>query len=90
VEFTVNAEGRIVVRKAARPVAGKAVGGPRDRFEAACGKAQVKWRTDDLMTASARRRFLQSPACFALPIRRLGRNRRALRQRRLPCLCLPV
>jgi hypothetical protein len=27
----------------------EALGAKRDRFEAACGKAQVKWRTDDLM-----------------------------------------
>lgn len=44
VEFGVNREGQVVVRKA---------GGHRvrrhDRFAAALGKAQVKWRTADLM-----------------------------------------
>jgi AbrB family looped-hinge helix DNA binding protein len=44
VDFDVNREGQIVVRKAGRR--------PRkagDRFDAARGKAQVKWRTDELM-----------------------------------------
>jgi len=44
VEFDVNREGQVVVRKAGARAAGK-----RDRFEAARGKAQVKWRTDELM-----------------------------------------
>lgn len=48
VEFAVNTTGEVVVHKAgdrkrARPVR------KRDRFEAARGKAQVKWRTDELM-----------------------------------------
>lgn len=44
VDFDVNREGQVVVRKAgARPT------GKRDRFESARGKAQVKWRTDELM-----------------------------------------
>ena len=44
VDFDVNREGQVVVGKAeARAVV------KRDRFEAARGKAQVKWRTDDLM-----------------------------------------
>ena len=44
VAFDVNREGKIVVHKAGgRPAA------RQDRFEAARGKAQVKWRTDDLM-----------------------------------------
>ncbi len=44
VDFDVNREGQVVVHKAgARPSR------RRDRFEAARGKAQVKWRTDDLM-----------------------------------------
>lgn len=44
VDFAVNPEGDIVIRKAgARPSR------KRDRFEAARGKADVKWRTDDLM-----------------------------------------
>lgn len=44
VDFNVNREGQVVVQKAAGRPAGK-----RDRFESARGKAQVKWRTDDLM-----------------------------------------
>ena len=46
VEFVVNAAGQIVLAKAggAKPGRGKA-----DRFEAARGKAQVKWRTKELM-----------------------------------------
>lgn len=45
VEFAVNASGEVVLRKAGRkPAAAK-----RDRFEAARGTAQVKWRTEELM-----------------------------------------
>jgi AbrB family looped-hinge helix DNA binding protein len=45
VDFDVNREGQVVVLKAgARPAA------KRDRFEAARGKAQVQWRTDELMS----------------------------------------
>lgn len=44
VEFTVNADGEVVVNKAGTRPASK-----RDRFRSARGKAQVKWRTDDLM-----------------------------------------
>lgn len=44
VDFAVNADGEVVIHK---------VGSRRnrkpDRFEAARGKADVKWRTDDLM-----------------------------------------
>ncbi|MBA4284055.1 MAG: AbrB family transcriptional regulator [Xanthomonadaceae bacterium] len=44
VDFGVNARGEVVVHKAgARPE------GSSDRFATARGKAQVKWRTDDLM-----------------------------------------
>ena len=44
VDFDVNREGQVVVHKTgARPT------GRRDRFETARGKAQVKWRTDELM-----------------------------------------
>lgn len=44
VEFGVNREGQVVVLKAG-------AGGARqkDRFASALGKAQVKWRTADLM-----------------------------------------
>ncbi|TAN06484.1 MAG: AbrB/MazE/SpoVT family DNA-binding domain-containing protein [Rhodanobacteraceae bacterium] len=44
VEFDVNREGQVVVLKAGARRARK-----QDRFAAALGKAQVKWRTDDLM-----------------------------------------
>ena len=44
VDFDVNRDGQVVVQKAAARATGK-----RDRFESARGKAQVKWRTDDLM-----------------------------------------
>ena len=44
VDFDVNREGQVVVQRVAlRP------GRRRDRFEAARGKATVKWRTDELM-----------------------------------------
>lgn len=44
VDFEVNREGEVVVRKAGTPPASE-----RDRFESARGKAQVKWHTDELM-----------------------------------------
>jgi antitoxin PrlF len=44
VDFAVNPEGDIVIRKAGATPSRK-----RDRFEAARGKADVKWRTDELM-----------------------------------------
>ena len=43
IDFEVNGEGQVVLQKAGRRTT------RRDRFEAARGKAQVKWRTDDLM-----------------------------------------
>jgi AbrB family looped-hinge helix DNA binding protein len=44
VDFAVNSEGDVVIHKVgARP------GRKPDRFEAARGKANIKWRTDDLM-----------------------------------------
>jgi AbrB family looped-hinge helix DNA binding protein len=50
VQFDVNSEGQIVVCKAGTRAAGRRVSGRvRDRFESARGKAQVKWRTDELM-----------------------------------------
>lgn len=48
VEFAVNREGEVVIHK----VSGKSRRKPDrkpDRFEAARGRADVKWRTDDLM-----------------------------------------
>ena len=44
VEFAVNGEGEVVIHKARVRAPRKA-----DRFEAARGKADIKWRTDDLM-----------------------------------------
>jgi AbrB family looped-hinge helix DNA binding protein len=50
VNFDVDREGQIVIHKVeGRPAA------KRDRFESSRGKAQVKWRTDDLMA------FLRGP-----------------------------
>jgi AbrB family looped-hinge helix DNA binding protein len=44
VDFDVNSDGEVVVHKAGARASAK-----RDRFESARGKAQVKWRTDELM-----------------------------------------
>ena len=44
VQFAVNRDGDVVINK----VGARASRKP-DRFEAARGKADVKWRTDDLM-----------------------------------------
>jgi len=46
VQFEVSAQGEIVLRKAGKTAAR---GRKKDRFEAARGKADVKWRTEDLM-----------------------------------------
>ncbi len=43
-DFAVNIEGVVVIRKV-----GATPGVSCDRFDAARGKADVKWRTDDLM-----------------------------------------
>ncbi len=44
VEFAINREGDVVIHKAGARKSRKP-----DRFEAARGKADIKWRTDDLM-----------------------------------------
>lgn len=44
VEFAVNTDGEVVIHKARERAPRKT-----DRFEAARGKADIKWRTDDLM-----------------------------------------
>ncbi len=44
VDFEVNRAGEVVVRKAGARASRKA-----DRFEAARGKADIKWRTEELM-----------------------------------------
>jgi AbrB family looped-hinge helix DNA binding protein len=45
VEFAVNREGEVVIHRVGAKPSRK-----RDRFEATRGKADVKWRTDELMT----------------------------------------
>ena len=47
VEFSVNAAGEVVLHPA-RP-AGRAGPPKRDRFDAVRGRADVPWRTDELM-----------------------------------------
>ncbi|MGH8481584.1 MAG: AbrB/MazE/SpoVT family DNA-binding domain-containing protein [Nevskiaceae bacterium] len=49
VAFEVNQAGQVVVRKAGGGARGRQAR-RRDRFAEARGKAQVKWRTDELMT----------------------------------------
>ena len=44
VDFAVNQDGDVVIHKVGARTSRK-----RDRFEAARGKADVKWRTGDLM-----------------------------------------
>ncbi len=44
VDFAVNRDGEIVIHKAAATLSRQP-----DRFEAARGRADIKWRTDDLM-----------------------------------------
>ena len=44
VDFAVNKEGEVVIQKVEGAIKGKL-----DRFEAARGKAEIKWRTQDLM-----------------------------------------
>ena len=48
VEFSVNAGGEVVLHPASRLPKGKRRA-TADRFDAVRGKADVKWRTDDLM-----------------------------------------
>lgn len=49
VDFAVNRDGQVVLHKAAS-AGGQAAGKPQpDRFDAARGKADVKWRTQELM-----------------------------------------
>lgn len=47
VEFSVNAQGEVVLQAGKPPAPKKAV---RDRFDAVRGRADIKWRTDELMT----------------------------------------
>lgn len=45
VEFAVDAQGQVVIQ----PTRAARVRRAKDRFEAARGKATVRWRTEDLM-----------------------------------------
>ena len=49
-DFTVNSLGEVILQKAAANTASS-----KDRFELARGKAQIKWKTKDLM------KLLRSP-----------------------------
>lgn len=44
VEFAVNSQGQIILQKINKSRAKK------DRFDLARGKAEIKWKTDDLMS----------------------------------------
>jgi AbrB family looped-hinge helix DNA binding protein len=46
VDFSVNRDGEVVLQRAKRGVARKGAG---DRFAAVRGRAEVQWRTRDLM-----------------------------------------
>jgi AbrB family looped-hinge helix DNA binding protein len=46
VEFTVNRDGEVVVRRAGHATRARRT---RDRFDAVRGRANVPWRTDGLM-----------------------------------------
>lgn len=46
---TFTVKGRVVVLQKASLAQGRNVSWPPDRFEAARGKADMKWRTQDLM-----------------------------------------
>jgi AbrB family looped-hinge helix DNA binding protein len=46
VDFSVNRDGELVLQRAKRGAARKGAG---DRFSAVRGRAEVKWRTRDLM-----------------------------------------
>jgi antitoxin PrlF len=44
VEFTVNQDGEVIIRRSdGKPMQ------KRDRFDAMRGKAQIRWKTDELM-----------------------------------------
>ena len=47
VEFSVNAAGEVVLHPARAPKGRRGV--RADRFDAVRGRADIKWRTDDLM-----------------------------------------
>ena len=45
VDFTVNQDGAVVLQRA-----NAATQEPKDRFDSVRGKADIRWRTNDLMT----------------------------------------
>lgn len=47
VEFDINAQGQVILQKVAKSRPRKP---QKDRFELARGKAEIKWKTDDLMS----------------------------------------
>jgi AbrB family looped-hinge helix DNA binding protein len=47
VKFSVNAAGEVVLHRP-RPAKGR-LSSPPDRFEAVRGRADIRWRTDELM-----------------------------------------
>ena len=47
VEFSVNAVGEVVLHPPRGPRSGR--GARKDRFDAVRGRAEVRWRTDELM-----------------------------------------
>lgn len=47
VEFSVNAAGEVVLHPPRGPRGGR--GARKDRFDAVRGRAEVRWRTDELM-----------------------------------------
>ena len=49
VDFAVNRDGQVVLQKPNETDGESAVRPQSDRFDAARGKADVKWRTQDLM-----------------------------------------
>lgn len=49
IDFAVNRDGDVVLHKARAARGARTSKAPADRFEAARGKADVKWRTQDLM-----------------------------------------
>jgi AbrB family looped-hinge helix DNA binding protein len=49
VQFSVNATGDVVLRRASPAKRGAHAPSQHDRFDAVSGRADVRWRTDDLM-----------------------------------------
>lgn len=47
VEFAINNQGQVILQKIKKSQSGKH---QKDRFDLARGKAEIKWKTDDLMS----------------------------------------